>query len=245
MADQVAMVPSAWRQPLRSEKQAQWSCQESGSQESANCGAAARPRSQRVRGYLRELLDDREIQAVSVATPNRWPSGQGRLRGEAGQLVERRQVRAGGRPRNAQRAASAFRFSDAEVVFDVRNLSSPNEGRAPLRGGNFVGNIFCRDQGYMLVDPYGFRIFMGHEREKTHEGTPHEGTIWDPRPHMANFVEGVWSRNQHALNAEIQSCAAAAELCHLTNISYRCGQQQHMDSRRPACSRATAWPTKC
>ncbi len=122
-----------------------------------------------------------------------------------------------------------FRFDKSEIVFDVRNLPSPNEGGAPLRGSNYVGNIFFGDQGYMVLDPYGFRVFMGDERQKTHEEEPHEDKIWDPRPHMANFVEAVRSRNHYALNADVQIGAAAAELCHLANISYRCGQQLHTD----------------
>ena len=58
---------------------------------------------------------------------------------------------------------------------------------------------------------------------------PHEDQIWDPRPHMTNFIEAVRSRNNHALNADIQIGAAAAELCHFANISYRTGQQLHVD----------------
>ncbi len=122
-----------------------------------------------------------------------------------------------------------FTFSDSEIVFDVRNLSSPSEGGSALQGSSYVGNIFFGDQGYMVVDPYGFRVFMGDEREKTHEEKPHEERIWDPRPHMANFIEAVRSRNHYALNADIQIGAAAAELCHLANISYRCQQQLHTD----------------
>ena len=122
-----------------------------------------------------------------------------------------------------------FRFDDSEIVFDVRNLSSPSEGGSPLQGSSYVGNIFFGDEGYMVVDPYGFRIHLGDERHKTHEEKPHEERIWDPRPHMANFLDAVRSRNRYSLNADIQIGAAAAELCHLANISYRCGQQLHTD----------------
>ena len=122
-----------------------------------------------------------------------------------------------------------FRFDDSEIVFDVRNLSSPSEGGSPLQGSSYVGNIFFGDEGYMVVDPYGFRIHLGDERHKTQEEKPHEERIWDPRPHMSNFLDAVRSRNRHSLNADIQIGAAAAELCHLANISYRCGQQLHTD----------------
>ena len=123
-----------------------------------------------------------------------------------------------------------FLFESGEIVFDVRNLSSPNEGGSPLQGSNYVGNIFFGDQGYMVVDPLGFRIHLGDEREKTHEEARHEERVWDPRPHMENFMHAVRTRNQYALNADIQVGAAAAELCHLANISYRCQQQLHLDS---------------
>ncbi len=123
-----------------------------------------------------------------------------------------------------------FRLQDSEIVFDVRNLSSPNEGGAAPRGSNYVGNIFFGDQGYMVVNPQGFQIFLGDEREKTHDETAHEDKIWDPTPHMANFLDAVRSRNHYSLNADIQIGAAAAELCHLGNISYRCQQQLHIDS---------------
>ena len=121
-----------------------------------------------------------------------------------------------------------FHFERSEIVFDVRNLSSPSEGSSVLRGGNYVGNIFFGDRGYLVVDPYGFQIYMGDEREKTHDEKPHEEKIWDPRPHMANFMDAVRSRNHYSLNADIQIGAAAAELCHLANISYRCQQRLHM-----------------
>ncbi len=124
-----------------------------------------------------------------------------------------------------------FRFERSEIVFDVRNLSSPNEGGAPIQGGSYVGNIFFGDQGYMVVNPLGFQIYMGDEREKTHDEKHHEDQVWDPTPHMANFVAAVRSRNHSSLNADIQIGVSAAELCHLANISYRCRQQLHVDHR--------------
>lgn len=123
-----------------------------------------------------------------------------------------------------------FRFARSEIVFDIRNLSSPNEGNSVAGGSNYVGNIFFGDQGYMVVDPLGFQIFLGDEREKTHDEARHEERVWDPTPHMANFLAAVRSRKRASLNADIQIGAAAADLCHLANISYRSQQQLHIDS---------------
>lgn len=124
-----------------------------------------------------------------------------------------------------------FRFQDSEIVFDVRNLSSPNEGGAPPQGSNYVGNIFFGDQGYMVVDLRGFQVFLGDKQEKTHDETAREDKIWNPAPHTKNFLDAVRSRNHYSLNADIQIGAAAAELCHLGKISYRCQQQLHVDSK--------------
>ena len=97
-----------------------------------------------------------------------------------------------------------------------------------MQGSSYTGNIFFGNEGYMVVDPRGFQTFMGDEREKTHDEPHHEERVWDPTPHMANFVDAVRSRNHHSLNADVQIGAAAAELCHLANISYRCQQQLHL-----------------
>ena len=122
-----------------------------------------------------------------------------------------------------------FHFERSMIVFDVRNLSSPNEGGAPLQGSNYTGNLFLGSRGYMVVDPLGFQVYKGDEREKTHDERRHEERVWDPTPHMTNFVEAVRSRNRYSLNADVRIGAAAAELCHLANISYRCGQKLHID----------------
>ncbi len=122
-----------------------------------------------------------------------------------------------------------FQFGRSQIVFDVRNLSSPSEGAAPHVGSNYTGNIFFGENGYMVVDPLGFQIYTGTDRVKTHDEPRHEKRVWDPTPHMTNFIEAVRSRNHYALNADIRIGAAAAELCHLANISFRCQQQLHIE----------------
>lgn len=124
---------------------------------------------------------------------------------------------------------SHFLFEDSEIVFDVRNLPSPNEGDGAILGSNYVGNIFFGEKGFMVVDPMRFKVYLGDEREKVMDEKHHEEQIWDPSPHMDNFLNAVRSRNHHSLNADIQIGAAAAELCHLANISYRSQQQLHVD----------------
>lgn len=96
----------------------------------------------------------------------------------------------------------------------MRNLSRLNEGGVPPRGSNYVGNIFFGNQGYVVVDPRGFQIFLGDLRETTHEDR-----ILDSTPHMKNFLDAVRSRNRYSPNADIQIGASTAVVCHLGNHS--------------------------
>ena len=43
--------------------------------------------------------------------------------------------------------------------FGVRNLPTPPERLANMRGPNYVGNIFFGDGGFMVLDQRGFQVF--------------------------------------------------------------------------------------
>jgi predicted dehydrogenase len=128
---------------------------------------------------------------------------------------------------NTQQAE--FDFGDAEIVFDVRNLPSPPEGSSPIEGASYVGNIFFGADGYMVVDPYGFRVYKGDKRELVLEEKPAEERIWDTGPHMRNFLEAVRQRDPKLLNADIAVGVAAAAFCHLANIAYRLKRRLRVD----------------
>ncbi len=128
---------------------------------------------------------------------------------------------------NTQQAE--FDFGDAEIVFDVRNLPSPPEGSSPIIGSNYVGNIFFGAEGYMVVDPYGFRVYKGDNRELVMEGRPEEPRIWDTEPHMRNFLEAVRKRDPKVLTAGVEIGVAAAAFCHLANIAYRLRRRLRID----------------
>jgi hypothetical protein len=128
---------------------------------------------------------------------------------------------------NTQQAE--FDFGDAQLVFDVRNLPSPPEGSSPIEGASYVGNIFFGAEGYMVVDPYGFRVHKGDKRELAIEEKPVEERIWDTAPHMRNFLEAVRKRDPKHLNADVEIGATAAAFCHLANISYRLKRRLRLD----------------
>jgi len=120
---------------------------------------------------------------------------------------------------NMQQAV--FDFGDAELAFECRNLSSPPEGGAPIRGANFVGNIFFGTEGYLVVDPWGFQVYKGDEREKVIDEKAEEEETWTPLPHFRNFLDAVVSRNHLDLNADVEVGVRAAAYTHLANIAYR------------------------
>ena len=120
---------------------------------------------------------------------------------------------------NMQQAA--FDFGDAEITFDCRNLSSPPEGSTPLRGNNFVGNIFFGTEGYLVVDQAGFQVYKGDKREKVMDEPAQEEAAWTTIPHFRNFLDAVRRRDHTILHADVEIGVRAAAFCHLANIAYR------------------------
>jgi predicted dehydrogenase len=120
-------------------------------------------------------------------------------------------------------------FGDAELLFDVRNLPSPNEGAAPNSGTSYTGNIFFGTDGYMVVEPGGFQVYKGDKRELAMQEKPAEPRIWDTVPHMRNFLEAVRKRDHKHLNADVEVGVAAANFCHLANIGYRLKRRLNID----------------
>jgi predicted dehydrogenase len=135
-------------------------------------------------------------------------------------------------------------FGATQMTFDVRNLPTPPEGLVPLRGPNYVGNIFFGTRGFLIVDQAGFTVYRstagdisgeaargagagGRERyEKTMEEKAAPG---DTELHMKNFFDAIRARDHKLLTAEIEIGARAAAFCHLANIAYRVGRTLTMD----------------
>jgi hypothetical protein len=88
-------------------------------------------------------------------------------------------------------------------------------------------NIIYGDQGYMMVDRDGYRIF--HQR-----GMPGKSVHkkWsDDGGHYRNFIDCVKSRKQDQLNADILEGHLSSMLCHLGNIAYRTGKRLEFDAQ--------------
>jgi predicted dehydrogenase len=124
---------------------------------------------------------------------------------------------------------TTFEYGDRQIQFEVRNLLTNTEGGIPMEGGSVVGNLFYGTEGVMALHPYGFQVYKGERREKIVDEKAQEAKIWDPRPHMANFLKAVRTRRYQDLHADVEVGVAAAAMCHLANISYRQGRRVEFD----------------
>lgn len=89
-------------------------------------------------------------------------------------------------------------------------------------------NIFFGEDGYMMVDRNGYRIF--HPRGKP--GPTFEKPWQDEGRHYQNFIDCVKSRRREDLIAEIEDGHYSALLCHLGNIAYLTGRRLEFDGQR-------------
>ncbi len=134
---------------------------------------------------------------------------------------------------------TTFDFGDAQMTFDVRNLPTPPEGLAGMRGPNYVGNIFFGSSGFLIVDGSGFQLYKSTagdisgdaargagagSREKYEKAMEEKPAPGDTEPHMKNFLEAIRARDYNLLHADIEIGARSAAFCHLANIAYRVGR---------------------
>lgn len=123
---------------------------------------------------------------------------------------------------NTQQAS--FDYGDRQIVFDVRNLNTGTESQIPL-AKSVVGNLIYGSEGFMVLHPEGYQVYIGDDRDKTVDEKYREQRVWDPRPHMANFLDAASARDRSKLHADVATGCAAADLCHYANTSYRVKQR--------------------
>ncbi len=127
---------------------------------------------------------------------------------------------------NTQQAS--FSYPGKEILFDVRNLHTGTESQIPL-GTSVVGNLIYGSEGFMILHPTGVQVFIGDDHEKTVDEKNQEERVWDPVPHMSNFLDAVRARDRSVQNADVAVGAEAAALCHYANASYRVGRVVAVD----------------
>jgi predicted dehydrogenase len=108
------------------------------------------------------------------------------------------------------------------LVFETRHWITNQEGYATNPASNAVGATFYGSEGYMQVYYFGYKTYLGKQRE---EGPGRE----EASNEYERFIAGVRSRNPDDLGVEILEGHYSAGLCHLGNIAYRLGRTVDFD----------------
>ncbi len=101
-------------------------------------------------------------------------------------------------------------YGDVQLIFETRGLPTDK-----YRGAG-VGNVFHGTEGYVVMTGYASGAAFdkdGKQVEKFEGGGNHH----------RNYIDVVRSRKFADLNADIAEGHLSSALCHLANISYRCG----------------------
>jgi len=119
---------------------------------------------------------------------------------------------------------SIFEYPDEKkmLVFETRHWITNQEGFGKSPSSNAVGVTFYGSEGYMQVYYFGYRTYLGKNREAgpSSTGTPNE---------YERFIAGVRSRKPEDLGVEIEDGHLSSALCHLGNIAYRLGRTVNFD----------------
>jgi predicted dehydrogenase len=108
------------------------------------------------------------------------------------------------------------------LQFETRHWISNYEGAFGKKGENNVGVLVFGSEGYMELQYFGYRVFLGRKREPGPEG------ISEDAPWSA-FIGAVRSGKVTDLAPDIEEGHLSSALCHLGNIAYRTGRTIHFD----------------
>ncbi len=119
---------------------------------------------------------------------------------------------------------ATFDYGGRQIVFEVRGLPTGTEADITQVSNIAVGAIILGTDGYVTMDEVGYRVYKGEDHKLVDQGKNTDAE-WDALPHMRGFLKAVRSRKLEDLTAEVAIGVAAADLCHLANISYRTGKK--------------------
>jgi predicted dehydrogenase len=100
------------------------------------------------------------------------------------------------------------------LQFETRHWVTNYEGGFGSPGDNNVGVLFYGSEGYMELEYFSYRTFLGKKREPGPKGSG-EGDPWN------TFVSAVRSGKREDLGVDIEEGHLSSALCHLGNIAYR------------------------
>lgn len=107
------------------------------------------------------------------------------------------------------------------LVFETRHWITNHEDYGS-GASNAVGVTFFGSEGYMQVYYFGYKTFLGRNREPGPTATAGSNEY-------ERFIAGVRSRNPDDLGVEIEDGHLSSSICHLGNIAYRLGRTVNFD----------------
>ncbi len=118
---------------------------------------------------------------------------------------------------------SVMDYGETLLIFEVRGLKTDKYR------GEGIGNMLHFEAGTIA----GGKFYPKGKSEGEALAKPKDAEKRGG-DHFANFIAGVRSRKTEQLHADIEVGHVSAALCHLSNISYRLGQEQSFDPRSGA-----------
>jgi predicted dehydrogenase len=129
---------------------------------------------------------------------------------------------------NTQIATFEFPEKGKMLQFEVRPWITNHEGSFGKGPDNEVGTLFYGSEGYLAVQYFAYKTYLGKKREPgpSGKGAGNE---------FATFIEGVRQRKREALGVDIEDGHHSAVLCHLANVAYRLGRTVEFDPSGEQC----------
>jgi predicted dehydrogenase len=100
------------------------------------------------------------------------------------------------------------------LQFETRHWVTNYEGTFGSKGENNVGVLFYGSEGYMELEYFSYKTYLGKQREPGPSASG-EGDHWK------TFIMAVRSGKREDLTADIEEGHLSSALCHLGNIAYR------------------------
>ena len=117
-----------------------------------------------------------------------------------------------------------WEYDDLLYVFEQRDFTPYR-----MQGHRLDNdNIFYGDEGYMMVDCDGYRVFYKDDVK----GPAYYKHWVDSERHYQNFIDCVKSRKSGDLIADIEEGHYSSLLCHLGNAAYRTGRRLEFDAEK-------------
>jgi predicted dehydrogenase len=128
---------------------------------------------------------------------------------------------------------ASYDYGDCRLVFEVRGLKT--QGYLAKFGKEFddqsrIATIFHGEKGFLVISSYGEAKAYDHDGKLLQT---FKGGSGSENEHFRNFLDAVKANDPSAVNAGALEGHLSSALCHLGNISTRCGAPRAFSEGKP------------